>query len=187
MKSGTLLIWGMWDTLYQRCTRLRYVEKGQNIFRIALLRYRGETLTTSDNRQIREGDLILRLHIHNYRFACACNGIEDDIKLVLLLRRMITSSLPQLAAYLAAMPQSQEIKGVVGTTMLNKGVEQLGFSISDVPMNWFFRYKRWYLKYLVVIIHRNGWDRLRKYDQQATLKRVYMSKEELLHRYLPSS
>lgn len=187
MKSGTLVIWGMWDALYQRCTRLRYVEKGRNIFRIVLLRYRGETLTTSDNREIRAGDLILRLHIHNYRFACECDGIENDIKMVLLLRRMVAHSLPQLASYLAALPQSHEIKGIVGTTMLNKGVEQLGFSISDVPMNWFFAYKRWYLKYLLLIIHRNGWERMKNFDQRTTLSRVYMSKEELLRRYLPTS
>lgn len=185
--SGSLVIWGIWDAVYQRCTRLRYIEKGRNIFRIVLLRYRGETLTTSDNRQIRAGDLILRLHIHNYRFACECKGIEDDLKLVLVLRRLVANSMPQLAEYLAALPQANEIKGIVGTTTLNKGVQQLGFSIADVPANWFYRYKHWYLKFLLLLIHRYGWNRMKNYNQRTTLSRVYMSKEELLRRYLPSS
>ncbi|MGE5703137.1 MAG: YkoP family protein [Clostridia bacterium] len=187
MKSGKLLLWGLWDTVYQRCTRLKYVDKGRNIFRIVKVPYRGETLVTSDNQQICSGDLILRLHIHNYLFACECNGIADETRVVLRLRRLIVSSLPQLALYLATLPQSQQIKGVVGTTMLNKGVEQIGFTVSDVPMTWFFRYKRWYLKYLLLAIHPNGRERIKNYNKRTTLKRVYMSKEELFRRYLPSS
>jgi len=183
MNAGILRVWGAWDTIYQRCTRLRYIEKGNNIFRIVLLRYRGEPLHTSDNRVIQTGDLIVKLHIHNYFFATLCQGINDDLRAVLLLRRHILQSLPKLAAYLAALDEVEEIKGIVGTTMLHKGVEPLGFSISDVPMNWFFRYKRWYLRLMVRLIHPDGKQRLARWDQMP-LKRVYMSKEELFRRYL---
>jgi len=185
MNAGILLLWGIWDTLYQRCTRLRYVEKGKNIFRIVLLRYQGETLVTSDNQEIRPGDLILKLHIHNYYFATLCRGVKDETRIVLMLRRQIVQSLPELAKYLQSLPEVEEIKGVVGTTMLHKGVEPLGFSISDVPMNWFFRYKRWYLRLMMRIIHPDGKERVRRWDTCMPLKRVYMSKEELLRRYLP--
>jgi hypothetical protein len=185
MNTGILLLWGVWDALYQRCTRLRYVDKGKNIFRIVLLRYRGEPLITSDNQQICPGDLILKLHIHNYYFANICRGVRDEMRIVLLLRRQVVQSLPQLACYLRSLPEADQIKGIVGTTMLHKGVEPLGFSISDVPMNWFFRYKRWYLRLMLRIIHPDGRERLQRWDQYMPLKRVYMSKDELFRRYLP--
>ena len=183
MNTGLLMLWGYWDSIYQRCTRLRYVEKGNNIFRIVLLRYRGEPLITSDQRIINPGDLILKLHIHNYYYATLCKGIKNDLRLALLLRRHILLSLPKLAAYLERLERQEEIKGIVGTTMLHKGVEPLGFSISDVPMTWFFRYKRWYLRLMLRIIHPEGKRRVQSWKQEMPLKRVYMSKDQLLGRY----
>jgi hypothetical protein len=185
MNTGILMLWGVWDTIYQRCTRLRYIDKGNNIFRIVLLRYRGEPLVTTDQRVICHGDLILKLHIHNYYFATLCKGVKDDLRVALLLRHHIMRSLPQLAAYLDGHEERERIKGVVGTTMLHKGVKPLGFSISDVPMTWFFRYKRWYLRLMVRLIHPDGKRRIERWDREMPLKRVYMSKEELLRRYLP--
>jgi hypothetical protein len=185
MNTGILMLWGVWDTIYQRCTRLRYIDKGNNIFRIVLLRYRGEPLVTTDQRVICHGDLILKLHIHNYYFATLCKGVKDDLRVTLLLRHHIMRSLPQLAAYLDGHEERDRIKGVVGTTMLHKGVKPLGFSISDVPMTWFFRYKRWYLRLMVRLIHPDGKRRIERWDREMPLKRVYMSKEELLRRYLP--
>jgi hypothetical protein len=185
MNTGILMLWGVWDTIYQRCTRLRYIDKGNNIFRIVLLRYRGEPLVTTDQRVICHGDLILKLHIHNYYFATLCKGVKDDLRVALLLRHHIMRSLPQLAAYLDGHEELDRIKGIVGTTMLHKGVKPLGFSISDVPMTWFFRYKRWYLRLMVRLIHPDGKRRIERWDHEMPLKRVYMSKEELLRRYLP--
>ncbi len=186
MNSAILSLWGVWDYIYQRCSRLQYVEKGRNIFRIVVLRYRGEPLTTTDDRHIRPGDLILKLHLHNYHFAKLCRGMRDETRIVLLLRKHILESLPQLAVFLASLPQVDEIKGVVGTTMIHKGAEPLGFSVSDVPMTWFFRYKRWYLKLMVRLIHPDGKRKLRRFDHSQPLKRVYISKEELFRRYLPT-
>lgn len=183
MNSSLLTLWGLWDDVYQRCTRLKYIEKGANIFRVVLLRYRGETLVTDDQQVIRNGDLILKIHIHNYYFATLCKGVKDELRLALLLRRHIMQSLPKLASYLESMAQKEEVKGIVGTTMLHKGVQPLGFSISDVPMNWFFRYKRWYLRLLLRIIHPDGKRRVQTWDTEMPLKRVYMSKDMLLQRY----
>ncbi|WP_134686404.1 YkoP family protein [Brevibacillus migulae] len=185
MNTGILLLWGIWDALYQRCTRLRYIEKGKNIFRIVLLPYRGESLITSDQRQINRGDMIIKLHIHNYLFARLCRDVKDEVRLVLMLRRHIVHSLPQLADYLRMLPERDQIKGIVGTTMLHKGVEPLGFTVSDVPMSWFFRYKRWYLRLMLRIIHPQGKERVMNWNEHMPLKRVYMSKEELFRRYLP--
>lgn len=183
MNTSLLMLWRYWDEIYQRCTRLTYIEKGKNIFRVVPLRYRGEPLRTSDERIIQDGDFILKLHIHNYYFASLCRGVQDELRVALLLRRHILQSLPKLAAFLEAMEEREKIKGIVGTTMLHKGVVPLGFSISDVPMNWFFRYKRWYLRLMLRLVHPDGKRRLQTWKQDMPLKRVYMSKEMLLARY----
>lgn len=187
MNTSLLMLWGYWDEIYQRCTRLKYIEKGNNIFRIVPLRYRGESLVTTDGRIIHDGDLIVKIHIHNYYFATLCKGVKDEFRVALLLRRHIMLSLPKLARYLESMEEREEIKGIVGTTMLHKGVQPLGFSISDVPMTWFFRYKRWYLRLLLRIVHPDGKRRVQTWNQEMPLKRVYMSKDLLLNRYGQSS
>ncbi|MGG4456510.1 YkoP family protein [Brevibacillus porteri] len=184
MNTSLLMLWGYWDEIYQRCTRLTYIEKGNNIFRVVVLRYRGEPLFTTDNCIIHDGDLILKLHIHNYYFATLCKGVKDELRLALLLRRLTLQSLPQLATFLDSMENKDQIKGIVGTTMLHKGATPLGFSISDVPMTWFFRYKRWYLRLMLRIVHPNGKRRVQSWNHEMPLKRVYMSKEFLLNRYL---
>lgn len=140
-------------------------------------------MRTSDERIIQDGDFILKIHIHNYYFASLCRGVQDELRVALLLRRHILQSLPKLAAFLEAMEEREKIKGIVGTTMLHKGVVPLGFSISDVPMNWFFRYKRWYLRLMLRLVHPDGKRRLQTWKQDMPLKRVYMSKEMLLARY----
>lgn len=184
MNASILSLWAVWDAVYQRCTRLQYISKGENIFRIVLLRYRGEPLLTRDNCCIKNGDLIVKLHIHNYYLATLFKGINNDTKMALLLRKQIIDSLPQLASYLASLPQVSELKGIVGTTMLAKGGEQLGFTTSTIPDSWFFRYKRWYLKLMIQLIHPDGNKRFQR-KQELPIKRVYMSKEELFRRYLP--
>ncbi|MFS0558460.1 YkoP family protein [Brevibacillus sp. 179-C9.3 HS] len=183
MNTSLLMLWGCWDEIYQRCTRLTYIDKGNNIFRVVVLRYRGEPLVTTDNCTIHDGDMILKLHIHNYYFATLCKGVKDELRVALLLRRHILQSLPKLAAFLETMENKEQIKGIVGTTMLHKGVSPLGFSISDVPMNWFFHYKRWYLRIMLRIVHPDGKRRVQTWNHEMPLKRVYMSKELLLNRY----
>lgn len=184
MNSGILSLWGIWDTVYQCCTRLQYVDKENNIFRIVLLRYRGEVLATADGQKICPGDLIIKLHIHNYRLAKMFHGLRNETKMALLLRKRILESLPQLACFVADLPQAEQIKGIVGTTMLSKGAEKLGFSVSPVPLTPFFRYKSWYLKLMIRLIHPDGHKRLSR-NHDLVLNRVYMSKAELFRRYLP--
>ncbi|MGZ0050273.1 YkoP family protein [Brevibacillus gelatini] len=45
MNTSLLMLWRYWDEIYQRCTRLTYIEKGKNIFRVVPLRYRGGAIT----------------------------------------------------------------------------------------------------------------------------------------------
>jgi hypothetical protein len=187
MKTGLLVLWGIWDRLYVVCTRLRYIEEKKNVFRIVLLRYRGETLRTAGGGIIRKGDLIVKLHLHNYYLATLFHGLRNETRMVLILRQQILRSLPQLASYLKQLPYADQIKGIVGTTMLAKGVEHLGFSVSEVPLTWFFRYKRWYLKWMIRLIHPEGAKRVKDHDNQLKLSRVYMSTEELFQRYLQES
>ncbi|QOS99144.1 hypothetical protein JNUCC42_22730 [Brevibacterium sp. JNUCC-42] len=180
MNVAMLTLWGIWDKIYHCCSRLNYIQKEQNIFRYAIRTYRGETLQTDNGIVIQKGDVVIRLHIHNYLLAKRSMGIHSDVQIGLTLVREVRKSLPQLAKMLISHPKEREIKGIVGTTMLFKVSGQLGFSMSPVPDVWYFKFKRWYLTLLKIVMHPKGRKAPTSIDP---LTRVFMSKEELLKRF----
>lgn len=184
MNHGILTAWQIWDYIYEHCTRLQYIDKKNNIFRIVILRYRGEPLYTGDNQVIQSGDPIVKLHIHNCRLAKKFKDETHLARLGLRLRREILDSLPMLAHYVYTNEACQNVKGIVGTTLLYRGAQGLGFHVSDVKENWFYRYKTAYLKLMMLIMHPDGKKRLHSNRQDFRLKRVYMSRDELINRYL---
>lgn len=180
LNVAMLTLWGIWDRIYHCCRRLNYIQQEQNIFRYTILPYNGEMLKTNNGYIIQKGDLVIRLHIHNYLLAKRSVGIHSDVQIGLTLVREVKRSLPQLASVVKSHPKKREIKGIVGTTLLFKGSGQLGFSMSPVPNVWYFRFKRWYLTLLKIVMHPSG--RKAPASMEA-LTRVFMSKEELLDRF----
>lgn len=187
MREGLLLTWQIWDQIYQHCSRLQYVDKENAIFRVVLLRYHGNSLPTRDGTVISNGDTIIKLHIHNCRLVSQLEGATNPARLGLVLRREVLNSLPYLAEFVLEHPQYQDIKGIVGTTMLHRGVKTLGFDVMDVPETPFYVYKNWYLKLMMQLMHPDGRERIKGKEEQLKVKRVYISKEELIRRYLPNS
>lgn len=183
MHSSILSLWGLWDTVYHCCRRLEYVDKGKNIFRYVLLHHNGEPLITRNRFQINQGDTIIKIHIHNYMLAKVCANIKNDIRMAMILRQQVADSLPQLAELIAKHPRRFEIKGIVGTTMLYKGAESLGFTSCNVPDTTFFRFKRWYLILMKQIIHPDGRTSKQRMAH-GNLRRVFMASEEILERYI---
>lgn len=58
----------------------------------------------------------------------------------MILYKKIKASLPHLALYIQRHKNTQEIKGIIGITLLNKGCERLGFesyAISSRSYKWF--------------------------------------------------
>ncbi len=180
LNVAMLTLWGIWDKIYHCCRRLHYIQREQNIFRYTILPYRGEKLETKNGYVIQKGDLVIRLHIHNYLLAKRSKGIHSDVQIGLALVREVKRSLPQLANVVKSHPKEREIKGIVGTTLLFKGSGQLGFSISPVPDIWYFRFKRWYLTLLKIVMHPSG---RKAPTSMEPLTRVYMAKKELLDRF----
>lgn len=184
MNGGLLAAWRWWDAVYQRCTRLQYVEKGENLFRVVLLKYHGDPLTTRDGVRIEPGDWILKLHLHNLMLAETLRKAPPGAQLGIRVLREIRRSLPGLARYVASHPRRSEIKGLMGTTFLYRGAESLGFDVCDVPPTLYFRYKNYYLKGLLWLMHPEGYKRLAEKKNYLITRRVYMSTDELLRRYL---
>jgi len=185
VNAGLLEAWRVWDFIYQHLTRLEYVDKKNgNIFRIVFCKYKGPQLITRDGLEINNGDYIVKLHIHNFKLTKMLKGITNETRLGLTTLKIVKASLPQLAIYIEHHPRGDQVKAVIGTTFLHRGVDKLGFDVACVPTSIKFKIKNKYLKLLLFFIHPNGLKRLKTKSNELFLKRVYISKESLCNHYV---
>jgi hypothetical protein len=188
VNAGWLTAWKCWDSVYYQLTRLQYVDKESgNIFRIVVLTYEGQPILTSDGVLIEKGDTIARLHIHNCHLAHMLMGVSNENRMVLIVLREIRKSLPRLAQVLMHHPRFPEIKGLIGTTMLHRGAKPLGFDVAEMEKGFYQRFKTVFLKFMLMLLHPEGLDRLKRKPEQLVPKKVYISAKELLRRYGPNA
>lgn len=191
MITGAFLAAWQWvDKLYYWATRLQYVDRTHhNLFRVVVKPYRGEVLMTRDGVQLKKGDWYAKLHLHNFRIAQLLletrrhQGKRSEIGIELLILRQIRSSFPALAEFLENHPRGNQIQVLLGTTFLHSGSEHLGFATREIPGVIRMRLKSFFLKWILVSCHPQGWRRLRKYKHPLVPKRVFISREEFNRRY----
>ncbi|MFV9510846.1 YkoP family protein [Tepidibacillus sp. LV47] len=184
MNAGLFELWRVLDFIYQHITRLEYVDKKSNIFRVVFCKYRGPDLITRDGVIIHHGDPIVKLHIYNWKLTKMLKGITNETRLGLTTLRIVKDSLPTLADYIYNHPKGENVKALVGTTFLHRGIHHLGFDVDKVPNTLKFKWKEQYLRLILYIIHPNGKERLKLRSEELVPKRVYMSKDQLFKRYL---
>lgn len=185
MTGAILTVWRLWDIIYYHCTRLRYIDKhNHNIFRVVVKKYRDSALKAGADTIVKAGDYYVKLHIHNCQLALRLRGIQSDMRLGMAALKEVKRSLPALASYVANHPQMDKIVGIVGTTILHRGARPLGFHVQEIRSPVFRLFKTWFFKFILSLCHPHGVSRIRHRTDQLVAKRVFMSKEELLKRYL---
>ncbi len=130
-----LSIWTILDPIYYMFTRLKYIYCENNhrtIFRIRLTRYKGIPLTLADGTIIKKNDLLIKIHLHNVKLMNEMCKIKGETVKGRLIYNKVKEGLPGLAAYVQQHPQFDEIKGIIGITMLNKGCKRLGFETFSI-------------------------------------------------------
>lgn len=144
MRKVILFIWKKMDPLYYSLTRLKYINYGENIFRVRLTTYKGYPITLSDGTEIRKNDLLLKIHIHNIKLIQELIDIKDDFQKAKVFYHTIKKSLPDLAKYLYFHPKRQNIKAIIGISSLHIGRKnQLGFEYFDIKNQIYKQFKRW--------------------------------------------
>lgn len=143
MRGFLISIWSLIDPFYYSLTRLTYLtyeETGGNIFRVRLTKYKGRSIILSDDTQINKNDTLVKVHLHNVRLLRELKNIESEIKKTKIIYHYVQKSLPGVELYIRNHFLSNEIKGIIGITMLSKGSERLGFEVMDIShpiYKWF--------------------------------------------------
>jgi hypothetical protein len=143
MRGYVLSFWSLVDPLYYFFTRLKSLpceEIKGNIFRIRFTKYKGRNIVLSDGTEINKNDILIKIHLHNVRLLKELKDIKSEIKKAKIIYHYVQKSLPGIEIHIRNCSHSQEIKGIIGITLLNKGCERLGFEvfyISHPIYKWF--------------------------------------------------
>lgn len=183
MSMNTLVqAWSKLDKLYYALTRLQYINQEQNIFRVKLLPYRGESIHLSDGTVISHKDLLIKIHLHNCVLLNEMKGIKNEVERAYYVYHRVEQSLPELAQYILTHPEKDKIKGIIGITLLHRGVKRLGFEVREIGNPFYRLLKSLYLIPMFLICHPNSGTSNSK-KQHLVPKYLLMSKEKLIDKY----
>ncbi|WP_202078640.1 YkoP family protein [Caldalkalibacillus salinus] len=183
MKTALMVLWALWDWLYFQCNRMQYVSKGDNLFRVVRKTYRGPELKTKSGKCIKPGDEIIKIHIYNYGLAKEVLNHRSSFSLAIYLKNRMLQSLEGLTDYVTELPDQHKIVGIIGTSMLNRGAERLGFTTHEVDINFHFWIKGFLYKLIYMMVHPAGHQYLVAHGKRLKSKHLVMSLEELMERY----
>ena len=123
VKSWFISVWTLLDPLYYTCTRLKRIdsEREKNVFRVRLMKYRGKRVDFPDGSSLERGDLVVRIHLHNVYILQEMAGMNNELARAKWLYNTVRRSLPGVHDYLNNHPKKEQLKGIVGITLLNRG------------------------------------------------------------------
>ena len=184
MRGYVLSIWNFFDPFYFFCTRLTFPPRSgteSNIFRVRLTKYKGREVVLSDGTKITKNDILVKIHLHNVKLLKELFEIKSELRKAKILYRHVQESLPGIENFIRSSDRSNEIKGIVGITHLNKGCERLGFEIFDIshPIYKWFKV----FAFLPIGILSSTGHSIRNSVKHQTPKYLFMSRNTLNELY----
>ena len=181
MKHRLIQVWAILDSIYLYCTRLKCLEQitgNTNILRIRLTRYKGRKIVLSDGTSINKNDLLIKIHLHNVRLLKEMHCIDNPFSKARFLYKKVHESLPDLVVFILHHKNKEQIKGIIGITMIDKGYKRLGFEPFFISNRSYIRFKR-IAHYPIYLLSNSKSQR----GKLPTPQYLFMSKEAICEKY----
>ena len=176
--------WMVWERFFIKLFHVVPVDPNNTFLQIRLREYTDdEPLSLEDGERFVKGDRIVELHLNNDQLVELGRTSRNSTHLAIQMIRLIRDLLPMISQLLKTDPVYRDVKGLYGVTMINRGPEQLGFSIFDLPKGPFSFFTRYYLRLLMYVIHPDGKKRLQTKKELLVPKIIAISTKELENRY----
>lgn len=184
LKGLLYYFWGIIDIFYYNLTRLQSLAKQyankQNILRVRTTTYKGYNVKLMDGTEINYNDKLIKIHLHNVRILKETKKFKSELKKAKWLYQAVERSLPEVALFIKEHKKCNEIKGIIGITMLDRVSDRLGFETKAIS-NVFYRRFKWLLQ--LPILYLSSSDRSLQSLLQQQPKYLFMSKETLFEKY----
>lgn len=197
-------LWRRWDQFFDLIYRVYPMTR---MFRLSVVAWRfgdrlvegaaseaAATTTTSQatsdlqhpgSLYLRNGQPMVELHLQNLALQELVK-IASPEKMAIRGLREVRDSLRDVAQALVYDERFQAAQGVFGMTMMHRGMDKLGFHLEDVPNTLFNRWIGLLLTWIMVLYHPQGRKRLRYGMAEMHPRLMWMTRSELLARYLPA-
>ncbi|MGZ7443565.1 polysaccharide deacetylase family protein [Paenibacillus sp. TH7-28] len=179
-KRCVVALWLLWEKLFHFVFQLKTVDEHNPLLHFRETTYHGKPVAMSGGTSLQQGDRILEIHLDNKTLFQYSTRARSSVQLAIQMIRAMEKTLPRLAEYVAAHPELSGVKALYGVSMINRGPEQFGFTVTDLPKGWFARSSQVYLKLLMSVIHPEGGSRLKQQTEEMVPKLIVMPIDHLI-------
>ncbi|MDO3409040.1 polysaccharide deacetylase family protein [Saccharibacillus sp. CPCC 101409] len=181
MKKMLVGAWLIYERGFRFVFRLREAENAP-LYHFRQTRYSGRPLELGNGDTLVKGDSIVELHFDNKMLFEFGSRSRSAVQLAIMMIRGTEQSFPGIADYIRRDPELSRAKAVYAVSMVNRGPEQFGFRVHDLPDGLFARATRLYLKLLLWVIHPSGGARLQEQSDFLVPKVMVMPMHTMLTR-----
>lgn len=182
-KKMIVALWLLWEKLFRLMFHLKSANKEDAFLHFRIRTYHGDKVIMTGGTELVSGDRVMELHFDNKKLFEISSRSRTPVQLAIKMIRKMDSALPELASYVVNHPELHDVKALYGVSMINRGPEQFGFTVTDLPKGWFASSSRIYLKLLMSVIHPEGSSRLKENAEELVPKLIVMPIEYLVTHY----
>ncbi|MCM3785615.1 polysaccharide deacetylase family protein [Neobacillus mesonae] len=183
LKQVVVRAWLIWEQLFHMAAKLKTITPQDPFLHYRVRPYQGKAIKLTNGNTLQKGDDIIELHFDNKKLYQLGTSSKTTVHLAIRMIRLMEKQLPDLVKIAVGDPKVANAKALYGVSMINRGPEQFGFSVLDLPRDLFAASTSIYLKILLSVIHPAGQNRLREGSQQMVPKMIVMPMELLYERF----
>ncbi|WP_018753160.1 polysaccharide deacetylase family protein [Paenibacillus sanguinis] len=178
-KRIVVFLWLLWEKLFHILFQIKTPNQPEPLLHFRIRPYHGQTIPLNQGKSLSNGDRVMELHFDNRKLYEFGIRSRTSVQLAIQMIRGVEKSLPKLAQYILEHPELKDVKALYGVSMINRGPEQFGFIVTDLPKGWFAWSSQIYLKLLMSVIHPAGTSRV-KGSLELVPKMIVMPIDHLL-------
>lgn len=171
----------LWERIARRAMGIRPVAGG-SVVGYSIRRYPGRGFTSADGTAVQKGDPVIELHLDSRQIEARTAGATTHGR-VLFLRKEMIAGLRAFAGLVKTDPALAQTRGIWAMTLIHRGVEPLGFTVTDLPPGLLRSLSDRYMKMLLRVYHPEHEGRLQQREEELVSKEIFMSQAVLLSRY----
>ncbi|MGZ9584805.1 polysaccharide deacetylase family protein [Paenibacillus marinisediminis] len=176
--------WLGYEKLFHLIFGMKTTNTESPVFHFRIRPYHGDTVVMDDGVTLNPDDQVMEIHFDNKRLYEIGKRSRSSMQLAIQMIRDVERALPELAEYIQLHEGLRtQVKALYGVSFINRGPEQFGFTVRDLPRGLFSWMTKHYLRLLMRVMHPMGQRRLRQQPNQLVPKTMMMSTDTLLKRY----
>lgn len=172
--------WRIWERIFCRLYHLQDVpSEGIKLLKIGVQPYRGKRIILQDNTEINPGDMVACLHLNSEQALLLHQPGSSFLRTGVKFLRQAKWAWKGLREMVEREDIPSEVKAFYSVTLFYRGVLAHGMEVRETS-DWTRAWQSLYLRWLMVLYHPTGWQRLKTRKEVWVPKEIWISKQQLL-------